>query len=73
MSDDKSLIKKVLEIFEVIEPGTDKVPEKRFYFTTADVTVTDGGHQYIPLSIFDAAKWELAIMEEHGFQGTKDA
>ena len=47
-----------LEVFTVTVPNPDNPGvERTFYFTTDDRPVTYDGHQYIPLSVSDAARW----------------
>lgn len=50
--------KVTLEIFTITRPDP-KNPKisQTFYFTSADKPVTYAGHQYIPLSTCDAARW----------------
>jgi hypothetical protein len=38
---------------------------KTFYFTTADEPVTWRSQQYIPLSVFDQAKWLSEELKDH--------
>lgn len=56
-------IRKPIEEIEVTIPGTNKKEKQwryaHFYFTTHDSPVTVGGIQYIPLSSFDQARWDI--------------
>jgi len=51
-------VSKTIEIMTVTVPGkTETDPVARYNFTTHDSPVTVDGVQYIPLSVFDQAKW----------------
>lgn len=56
-------IRKPVEEIEVTIPGTKK-KEKQwrfadFHFTNHDKPITVGGIQYIPISLFDQARWDI--------------
>lgn len=57
--------KQTLEVWtvEVTTKVGDGEVVKHYHFTSADQPVTFGGVQYIPLSIFDQAKWAEKITE----------
>ena len=58
---------KTVEVFTVIVPGkTDKDPIQRYHFTSHKSQVTIDGIQYIPLSIFDQARWAEFCKESNG-------
>ncbi len=58
-------LKQTLDIWtvEVPIPVGDTEIIKKYHFTSAEMPVTFGGVQYIPLSTFDQARWAAKIKE----------
>ena len=60
-------VSKMIEVFTVTVPGkSEKDPSHRYHFTTNDTQVVSDGVIYIPLSLFDQARWAELCKEEHG-------
>ena len=65
-----------VEVFTVVVPGKtgktdktgkiDKDPDQRYHFTSHKSQVTMDGIQYIPLSLFDQARWAELCKEPNG-------
>lgn len=47
----------IVRLVKVTVAKTEQDPQRVMFFTTHDSPVTVDGHQYIPISIFDQAKW----------------
>lgn len=49
---------KMIEVFTIVVPGkTDKDPAQRYNFTSNETQVLADGVIYVPLSMFDQARW----------------
>lgn len=57
ISPEVARVERTVRLIDVTVAKTEQDPERRLYFTTHDSPVTVDGRQYIPISIFDQAKW----------------
>lgn len=56
---------RMIEVFTVTVPGkTEKDPVQRYNFTSHDKQVVTDGVIYIPLSLFDQARWAALCKED---------
>jgi hypothetical protein len=62
-------VSKTIEVFTITVPGkTDKDPAQRYHFTSHEKQVVTDGVIYIPLSMFDQARWAELCKEDNGAQ-----